>query len=740
MAKRLIEISTTDLFDSKAIATRFSGREEISRPFSFEIEIQSPRPDVKPGDVIGKPFAIRLDRGDGSPRWFHGYIHQLWAGNFISTDEKKGIPSRSYRVQVVPWTWFMTRSARSFVYLPEKEKKSIREVIDKLLERVRSYKHVDPAIELGSASILGKMKVEHCVQYRETDFNFLSRILEQYGVFYYFKHEEKSHKMMLSDQPVYPTSEDAEVEYPGSTGSRVNENSIQGWEHGYQFVSGKYQVDDFDFESPASSLRSNASKHASVSLSNNANYEIYDSPNDFKTRDEGREEAMRRLEEAEVHFNSVRATSNCMMFSAGYTFKLTKHFACSTEQGKEYLIRSIYHDASQPGPFSGPEENTRYFNQLECVPKEVRFRPDRLTPSPAMSSIQTGIVVGPSGEEIYTDKFGRVKVQFHWDREGKGDENTSCWIRCKQSIAGNRWGSMAIPRVGQEVVVEFVEGDPNRPLITGCVYNGIQMPGYKLPDDKNKTYLKTNSTPGGKGHNELMIDDSADAERIYLHAQKDFDLRVLNDTKERIFGNRHEIVGWEKDGKKGGDKREMVYQDRHSNIKRHQIEHIEGNYECLIGEGKAEEGGCCDIVIEKQKSEKIGGDNHLTIEGNHMEKISGDLNTEVGGNVQQKSGGNIAQESGPMGEVHIKAGMKVIIEAGVQLSLIGPGGFIDIGPAGVTVQGILVKINSGGAAGKGKGCKTKPAKAPKKAKPVQPTLPGNSTSGSASNIAGQTGE
>jgi type VI secretion system secreted protein VgrG len=362
----------------------------------------------------------------------------------------------------------------------------------------------------------------------------------------------------------------------------------------------------------------------------------------------------------------------------------------------------------------------------------VQFRPARQTSNPFLASIQTAVVVGPAGEEIYTDEYGRVKVQFHWDREGKRDQNTSCWIRCQQNVAGKSWGFMALPRVGQEVVVDFIEGDPDRPLITGCVYNGEQMPHYKLPDEKSKTYIKTNSTKGGEGHNELMFEDKAKEERVYIHAQKDMDVRVLNDSKERIFGNRHQIIGWEKDGKKGGDQRELIYEDKHLNVKRHQFDHIEGNLQMLVGEGDAKEGGNLDLVIEKQKSEHVKGDSHLIVNGKYNQKIDGGLSATIGGDLHAKVSGNIAQEAGAMGEIHLKAGMKIIIEAGMQLSLVGPGGFIDIGPSGVTIQGIMVNINSGGSKGSGKGCKPEKAKEAKKAAPAKPEIAHNSTSGSKS--------
>ena len=729
MSKRLLELEPTGLFGEKAILTSFNGREEISKPFEFSLSISSPKENIKPEDVIGKPLAVRIDRDKEEPRYFHGYISHFWAGDFTASENDKGLLSRNYRVRIVPWIWFMSRAARCFIYLPEKKEKSIEDVFAELIKRVKSYGHVESWHDASNASIFKTRKVEHCVQYRETDFNFLSRTLERYGVYYFFKHEKDKHTLVLSDKSNYANCLESEIEYAPSTGGQMNIDRITSWEHSYEFVSGKWEQDDYDFQRPSNDLKVNAKKHALISLSNNAAYELYDSPNDYVQKEDGRTEATRRMEAEEVRFNTVVGASSCKTISAGYAFKLTKHHNLKSEQGKSYLLTSVSHSASQPGPYTGAISIASYTNQFVCVPREMQYRPPRQTSNPFLASIQTAVVVGPKGEEIYTDEFGRVKVQFYWDREGKLDQNTSCWIRCQQNIAGKSWGFMALPRIGQEVVVDFIEGDPDRPLITGCVYNGEQMPHYKLPDEKTKTYIKTNSSKGGEGHNELMFEDKAKEERVYIHAQKNMDVRVLNDSKERIFGNRHQVIGWEKDGKKGGDQRELVYEDKHINVKRHQFEHIEGNMQLLIGEGEAKEGGNLDLVIEKQKSELVSGDSQLIIKGKHSEQIDGNLSSTIGGNSHAKVGGNIAQEAGAMGEIHLKAGMKIIIEAGMQLSLVGPGGFIDIGPAGVTIQGIMVNINSGGSKGKGAGCKPEKPKEAKKAKPAKPEIAHNSTSG-----------
>ena len=304
-----------------------------------------------------------------------------------------------------------------------------------------------------------------------------------------------------------------------------------------------------------------------------------------------------------------------------------------------------------------------YSCSFTAIDANEPFRAARITPKPSIPGPQTAIVVGQSGEEIYTDEYGRVKVLFHWDRYGKADENSSCWIRVAQVWAGKNWGAMYIPRIGQEVVVEFLEGDPDRPIITGRVYNGQAMPPYELPSEKTKSTLKSNSSKGGKGFNEIRYEDKKGDEQIFIHAEKNEDVRVKNDSFEWIGNERH-------------------------------------------------------LIVKKDQLEEVKGDKHLTVKGDQNEKINGTISVNAGMDMQQKVGMNHALEAGM--EVHIKGGMKVIIEAGMQLSLKAGPSFVDLGPAGVSISGPMVMINSGGAAGAGSGCSPDAAKLPKEADTAEP--------------------
>jgi type VI secretion system secreted protein VgrG len=320
-----------------------------------------------------------------------------------------------------------------------------------------------------------------------------------------------------------------------------------------------------------------------------------------------------------------------------------------------------------------------------------------------------------------------VKVQFHWDRQGKNDADSSCWVRVGTLWAGRQWGVIHIPRVGQEVIVDFLEGDPDQPIVVGSVFNPDQMPAYKLPDEKTKSYVKSNTSPGGVGFNEIRLEDKKDKEQVFMHAQRNMDVRVRNDSLERVLHDRHLIVGDDKDGQRVGDQLELVYRDKHLRVNRHQAEQIDGNYQLLVGKGEAQDGGNLDVSVEKQKTETIGGGYDLHVTKDKSEKVDGTASLTAGQDKHQKIGMNYAVESGQT--VHIKAGMTVVIEAGVQLSLKVGGNFIDISPAGVAIQGTMVMINSGGAAGEGQGAKPNSPKDAKDAKPTEPTEADNAQTG-----------
>jgi type VI secretion system secreted protein VgrG len=557
--------------------------------------------------------------------------------------------------------------------------------------------------------------------------------MEQEGIFYYFRHERGKHTLVLADQKgAYRDCGEEEVDYPRDHGPRPVTDHISSWEHGYAFTPGKWSQTDDNFQDhPARSERTPSSllmteEQTTVKLPNIDKYEVYDYPGAYPEQGRGKAYTKIRMEEEEVDHDLVQAGSTCRTFTPGGKFKVRNHRSDS-EKGKTFVITWINHRVVQPYTYeSGGSPGQEYGNTFSCIPDSVTFRPRRVTPKPSIRGSQTAVVTGPDGQEIWPDKFGRVRVQFPWDREGKRDDTTSCWIRCVQSSAGKGWGSMFIPRIGQEVVVSYLEGDPDRPLITGVVYNADQMPPYTLPDEKTKSYIKSCSSKDADGYNELRFEDKKDGEQIFIHAQKDMDTRVKAVSKERIGGDRHKIIGSEKD--KTGDEKELVFRDRHLKSHRNREEHVGGDMKLTVG--GVDGPGNQDIVIKGDKKELLEKDSHVHVKGSRNEKVDAGQSLTVGGSQQEKVGMKHALDAGM--EIHLKAGMNVVIEAGLQLTLKGPGGFISIDPVGVAIQGNLVMINSGGAAGAGSGASPTEPQDAAEAAPVKPAEADNSESGQVS--------
>lgn len=664
MTTRLLTLEQQDLFGPEAVATSLSGREEISRPFEFYLSVASPLLDLQPEQLIGKPLGVRIDRGDQPPRFIHGFITHMWAGDNIRGEDAGSGLFRLYRVRLAPWTWFMMRAARSFVYLPEKELKSMAEVLEEVKTRVSEYMHVEPLWDTDNAAILEDHKVEHCVQYRETDFSFLSRTLERLGIYYRFEFTGSQHTMILSDQSSYPSCVESRVEYRTLSAGTTEADSIHSWEHVYEFVSGEWQQKDFDPMKPSEDLTATAFKHADVSLTNNTGYQLYDFPNDYAAHHNRVEDAERRMQEEELRFNMVTGSSTCKTFTAGQAFRLTEHANVDTERAKSYLLIQVLHSAKQPGPFASTGSSPSYSNEFTCIPRDTQYRPQRSTAQPFLPSVQTAFVVGPEDEEIHVDKFGRVKVKFHWDRDDTPGEHHSCWLRVSQVHAGKGWGAIDIPRVGEEVIVSFIDGSPDRPIITGRVYNAEAMPPFTLPDEKTRSGIKT-KTYKGTGYNELTMDDKTGKEQIRIHAQRDMESTVRRNRSASIGSSDSSYVGGNQSLTVKKKQTTIVEEDR-------------------------------DMWVKGTQRHQTDGDHHITVKGKRIEAVDGGITLDT------KSFNLLTSDLvGFDGNEISMAANKIVLDATSELTLKVGGNFIKIDASGVTIVGLPVKINSGGAAGTG---------------------------------------
>ena len=417
-----------------------------------------------------------------------------------------------------------------------------------------------------------------------------------------------------------------------------------------------------------------------------------------------------------------------------------------------YVLTEVQHVATV-GSYdqSGSTSPASYSNHFSCIPASVPFRPPRVTPRPFVQGPQTALVVGKSGEEIWVDQYGRIKVQFYWDRLGQKDENSSCWIRVSQPWGGKSWGAMWIPRMGQEVVVSFVEGDPDRPLITGRVYNADQTVPYTLPDHKTVSTFMSRSSKGGAtaNYNEIRFEDKQGNEQIFVNAERDMDQRVEVDSREFIGSNRHLNVGANQTENIGADKHltvvgnhvesigknmsltvgtdlmESIGNDQHLNVGNNLQENITTDVHRNIGANRVENiGSNFALNIGGNRVENVGSNLDLNVGSNRTEQVGSNQSLSVGSNSDESIGSNYALTAGQ--NITIQGGMNVVIQAGMQLTLTGPGGFITIGPAGVAIQGTMVLINSGGSAGSGSAASTKSPKSPDS--PKAPKAPDNPNS------------
>jgi type VI secretion system secreted protein VgrG len=651
---RFISVETP-LGKDALLLLRIEGQEYISRPFRFVMDLLSENPNLALDKLVGQRVSFSLVLPNGSKRNWNGFVSRF---SQTGKDERFTI----YQMEVVPWLWFLTRRADCRIF----QNMTIPDIVTKIFKD-RGFNDFKNALQ-------GDFEQrEYCVQYRETDFNFVSRLMEQYGICYFFEHEKDKHTLVMANSPgahkPCPVQNKARMDFNAGAYLK-DEDVVIAWQIGQEFRPGKYALTDYNFETPSTTLLAN--EETIFKFGGNDKFEIFDYPGEYTKKATGETITKIRMQEEEAVHLVASGRSNCRTFASGYRFDLSGH--SRSEFNKTYLLTEIHHTASVGGDYAGVSHTSEsYINQFLCIPYSVPFRPARLTPKPFVQGPQTAVVVGKSGEEIWTDKYGRVKVQFFWDREGKKDEKSSCWVRVSQPWAGKNWGSINIPRIGQEVIVDFLEGDPDRPLITGRVYNDEQMPPYQLADNQTRTTFMTRSTKGGgsSNYNELRFEDMKGSEQIFMNAEKDMDLRVEHDSREFVGNDRSLIVQ--------NDQKEKV-------------------------------GGEQDIQIAKDQNEKVGGDASLNVTGNQNVQVGQTMSLQVGQNLQEKSGQNYAHEAGM--EIHLKAGMNVVIEAGLELTIMASGNFINIGPAGVAISGTLVLINSGGAAGSGSPSSPTSPKAP----------------------------
>jgi type VI secretion system secreted protein VgrG len=651
----------TPLGKDVLLLVRCAGTEEISSPFSFELEMLSENHNIAFKDIIGKSVTVSILLADGSKRYVNGIISRFSQGR--GGGEAGGDPRFStFTATMVPFFWLLTRTSDSRIF----QGLSVPDIVEKIL---KEKEVLDYEIKLhGSYE-----KRDYCVQYRETDFNFISRLLEEEGIYYFFKHEDKKHILVLSDVPDEhkPCPKQEAARYQISAGGQLEEDMLTSLEIAQEIRVGKYTLKDFNFETPATDLKVEVPSQQAVGPGER---EIYDYPGGYGKRAEGDRLANIRMQEEEAAVTTINGSSNCRAFTSGYKFDLKDYYR-DDMNNKAYVLTSIHHDATQeyiPGE-EGAELS--YGNNFSCIPFNVPYRPRRRTPRPVVEGIQTAIVVGPKGEEIYPDEHGRVKVQFHWDREGKNDENSSCWIRVSQVWAGAGWGAMYIPRIGHEVVVDFVEGDPDRPLITGRVYHGNNRPPYSLPGEKTKSTIKSDSTLGGGGSNEFRFEDKKGSEEIFLHGQKDWTIAIENDKNQTVGHDETLAVGNNRTKSVGVNQSETIGSNKTIDVGVNHTETIGSNMSLTVGSNKTELvtinsaetiGAAKEITVGGLLQITVGAAMNETVAGAKAEEVGAFKGETVGGNKSESIGGNRSLTTG--GDLKETVGKDRTVKIGKDLS------------------------------------------------------------------------
>ncbi|PSU99272.1 type VI secretion system Vgr family protein [Photobacterium kishitanii] len=606
------------------VVTQFTGKDTLSEPFSFTVDLASRNPSLTPKETVDCHATLSV--------WLNGDLQQQWHSIVRQfTQGDTGHRHTFYQAECVPPLARLALRHNSRIF----QTQTVPEIISALLTEM--------GINDYTFSISREYpQREYCVQYRETDLAFLERIAAEEGIFYHFSHDSGKNTLIFTDD----TKNVAALTIPLPYNSRNGGNSpvpfVRAFSRQTQICPSSAQLKDYSFKKPAYSFL-----HTSVAQEADYQqgiYEHYDYPGRYKDDLSGKPFAQHRMESLRRDANTAHAKGNIATLLPGMSFTLQDHDDDSCN--RDWFIVAVEHIGTQPQALeeAGGEGATTYNNTFVVIPAHRPWRPP-YNAKPRVNGPQIALVVGPEGEEIYCDEYGRVKVLFPWDRYSSNDDHASCWIRVSQGWAGSQYGMIALPRVGHEVIVDFLEGDPDQPIITGRTYNATNQPPYELPANKTRTVLRT-ETHQGDGYNELSFEDQAGQEEIYVHAQKDVNVLVEHDRRDDIKHDFH-------------------------------------------------------LDVENERFTQIKVNDHLTIDGESRHHTKGDHTLVVDGSMHLKQGKALLVDAG--NEVHLKAGSKVVIEAGAEITVKAGGSFVKIDASGVSLVGAAVNLNSGGSAGSGSG-------------------------------------
>lgn len=690
---------STPLGEDVLLLQSVSIDEELGRLFTLQLDVLS-ADNIKFEDLLGQNVTVRMDVTGDHKRFFNGFV------GAISQAPDQGYFMR-YHVTVNPWLWFLTRTADCRIF----QNMTVPDIIKQVFQDC-------PHSRVQDKLTATYRKWEYCVQYRETDFNFVSRLMEQEGIYYYFIHQDGKHTLVLVDDgsahDTITGFETIDFNRDPNYFSASEGQTINDWNLKKQLLPGVYALNDYDFVRPNAKLEVDCSI---VPGHECADQEVYDYPGEYIENGDGNHYVRTRIQELHAQYEEVSGRSIVRALCSGGLFSLKGY--PRDDQNREYLVISVRHAISVDDYQSGSQGHPAdYTNSFTSIVSKTPFRPVRITPKPIVQGPQTAVVTGPAGEEIYTDEHGRVKLKFHWDRHNKKDENSSCWVRVSQLWAGKTWGGIHIPRIGQEVIVEFLEGDPDRPIITGRVYNGDQTPPYALPANKTQSGIKSRSSKGGSGanFNEIRMEDKKGEEQLYIHAEKNQDNIVENDETTSVGHDRTEDVGHNETIHIGNNRTETVDVDETITIGNNRTENVGVNESITVGANRTRSVGASESIsvalqrthtvgvnetigigaaqeigigafqavgigayqtvdIGAYQSINVGANQSTSVGANQSTDVGANQTLSVGGNQSESVSGNVSiavdgnRSTSIKGDDSLKVGKNLVIDAGDSVTI-----------------------------------------------------------------------
>ncbi len=631
----------------------------ISALDAIEVTLVSSKADIAAEKLLGEKAGVEFLLREGAKRQVNGIVARFGMG--------KSGRGRSYRYHATlrPWLWFLTRTSDCRIF----QDMTVPEIVEKVFGD-------HGAIANFEFKLFGSYRKRvYCVQYRESDYQFVARLLEEEGIYWFFEHSEGAHKLMLVDDigALAPATGAETLQFHALTGSAPPDvDYVSGWTASRELRTGKYALTSYDFERPSTALLVEQSHPRQHALDD---YEQFDFEGDYTQKPDGQHITDVRLDEQQARFERLAGSTNARALAVGHLFKLERH--PRADQNAEYLCAQLNLTAHLAPYESGGGGGgggagaaagggaADFQCQFAAAPSSQAFRPERRTPKPFVQGPQTAVVVGPSGDEIFTDKYGRVKVQFHWDRYGKKNEKSSCWVRVSSPWAGKSFGFVQIPRIGQEVIVDFLEGDPDQPIITGRVYNAEQMPPWELPANATQSGVLTRSSKGGAygNANAIRFEDKKGSEQLWIHAEKNMDIEVENDETHWVGHDRTKTIDNDETVRVKHDRTETVMHDE-------------------------------TITIGNNRTETVAVNETITIGGNRSKTIAGSEYCTVAGSLTETVAVNYAETVGAAMEITVGAAMAITVGAamaetvggaksenvgGVKAETIGGNKAVDVG-------------------------------------------------------------